>query len=101
MKVVFYNKSERYAVIQVSPAIRESIRQNGDYVHLDLGSHHVKDRIHVIQCYHCQEFGHMVGKVYCKSKDKDPVCFYCAGNHSSKDCKSRKERKVNKIRCHN
>ena len=101
MKVVFYNKSERYAVIQVSPAIRESIRQNGDYVHLDLGSHQVKDRIHVIQCYHCQEFGHMAGKVYCKSKDKDPVCFYCAGNHSSKDCKSRKERKVNKIRCHN
>ena len=101
VKVVFYNKEERYAVIQVSPAIREAIRKNGDYVHLHLGSHHVKDRIHVIQCYHCQEFGHMAGTLYCKNKGKDPVCFYCAGSHSSKDCNSRKDRKVKKIKCHN
>lgn len=101
VKVIFYDKKERYAVIQVSSSIRESIRQNGNCVHLDLGSHHVKDRIHVVQCYHCQGFGHMAGSTYCRSKDKDPVCFYCAGSHSSKDCKSKQERKVNKIRCHN
>ena len=101
VKVVFYNKKERFAVIQVSPAVRECIRQNGDYVHLHLGSHHVKDRIHVIQCYHCQEFGHMAGTSYCKNKDKDPVCFFCAGSHSSKDCRNRKEKKVTKIKCRN
>ena len=101
VKVIFYDKKERSVVIQVSPAIRESIRQNGDCVHLDLGSHHVKDRIHVIQCYHCQGFGHMAGSKYCRNKDKDPVCFYCSGNHSSKECNNRKEKKVTKIRCHN
>lgn len=101
LKVIFYNKRERFAVIQVSPDIRESIRQNNDCVHLDLGVHYVKDRIHVIQCYHCQEFGHMAGSKYCKTKDKDPVCFYCAGSHSSKECNNKKDKKVKKIRCYN
>ena len=101
IKVVFYNRDQRQAVIQVSASIREVIRQNGDQVHLALGCHRVRDRIHVIQCYHCQEFGHMAGTAYCKNKDKDPVCFYCAGKHRSRDCNCRKERKVTKIRCHN
>ena len=101
IKVVFYDKKQRYAVIQVAPEIRESIRQNNDRVHTDLTSHHVRDRIHVIQCFHCQEFGHMANSMFCKGKDKDPVCFYCAGNHSSKDCNNKKSRKTAKIKCNN
>ena len=101
IKVVFYDKKQRYAVIQVSPEIRESIRQNNDRVHTDLTSHHVRDRIHVIQCFHCQEFGHMATSKFCKDKDKDPTCFYCAGNHSTKDCNCKKANKTTKIKCNN
>ena len=61
----------------------------------------VKDRIHVIQCYHCQEFGHMANSLYCKAKDKDPTCFFCAGNHKSKDCRNKSDNNVNKIKCSN
>ena len=101
MKVVFLDKDDHFAVIQVSTEIREAIRKNDDRVHLGLQSHRVRDRIHVIQCYHCQEFGHTSGSKYCKSKDSDPTCFFCAGNHASRDCKSKKDRKNNKIKCSN
>ena len=76
----------KYAVIQVSPEIRESIRNNGDRIHLSLERHVVKDRIHVIQCYHCQEYGHMSGSNYYKQNGSDATCFFCADKHSSKDC---------------
>ena len=101
VKVVFFDDKEKSAVIRVTAAVRESIRQNRDYVHIDLREHHVTDRIHVIQCYHCQEFGHMANSLYCKAKDKDPTCFFCAGNHKSKDCRNKSENNVNKIKCSN
>ena len=101
MKVVFYDTNDHFAVIQVSAEIREAIRRNGDRVHLGLQSHHVKDRIHVVQCYHCQEFGHTSGSKYCKSKDSASTCFYCAGSHQSRDCRSKTDRKSNKIKCSN
>jgi hypothetical protein len=43
----------------------------------------------------------MANSMFCKGKDKDPVCFYCAGNHSSKDCNNKKSRKTAKIKCNN
>ena len=101
VKVVFFDENEKSAVIRVTAAIHESIRQNRDYVHIDLREHHVTDRIHVIQCYHCQEFGHMANSMYCKAKDKDPTCFFCAGNHKSKDCRNKSDNNVNKIKCSN
>ena len=101
VKVVFFDENEKSAVIRVTAAVRESIRQNRDYVHIDLREHHVTDRIHVIQCYHCQEFGHMANSMYCKAKDKDPTCFFCAGNHKSKDCRNKSDNNVNKIKCSN
>ncbi len=101
MKVVFLDKKDRFAVLQVSTEIREAIRQKDDRVHLGLQSHRVRDRIHVVQCYHCQEFGHTSGSKYCKSKDSDSTCFFCAGNHASRDCQNKKNRKINKIKCSN
>lgn len=101
MKVVYFDSADRFAVIQVSAEIREAIRQNSDRVYLGLETHRVRDRIHVIQCYHCQEFGHISGSKYCKSKDSDATCFYCAGSHSSRDCRSKKDRKSEKIKCSN
>lgn len=101
MKVVFLDNDNHFAVIQVSAEIREAIRINGDRVHLGLQSHRVRDRIHVVQCYHCQEFGHTSGSRYCKSKDSDSTCFFCAGSHASRDCRSKKDRRTDKIKCSN
>jgi len=101
VKVAYFDDKENFAVIQVSADIREAIRRNGDHVHLGLQRHHVKDRIHVVQCYHCQEFGHMSGSRYCKSTATTDTCFYCAGSHASKDCNHKKDRKISKIKCSN
>ena len=48
LKVVFFDKTQRYAVIQVSPKIREVIRSNRDRVCIDLQYYDVRDRIHVM-----------------------------------------------------
>ena len=100
-KIVFLDEKERLAVLQVSARIRECIRDSGDRICVDLQQHRVRDRFHIIQCFHCQRHGHMSGSPYCKLKDADPVCFYCAGAHASKDCKKRKEKKTGSVKCYN
>ena len=101
LKVVFLSKKDPVAVIEVSVRIREAIKENGDKLCIGLERYLVKDRFHVIQCFHCQEFGHMADSPYCKSKGENATCFYCAGKHSSKDCKNKKDRKVKAIKCSN
>lgn len=100
-KIVFYDLEERFAVVQVSTKIRESIRRKNDKICIDLEQYPVRDRFHVVQCYHCQEYGHTSGSPYCKQKDSDGICFYCAGKHASKDCKNKKDKKTGSIKCAN
>ena len=100
-KIVFFDEADRFAVLQVSPAIRAALKIAGDKLCLGLEMYHVKDRYHVIQCYHCQCYGHTSGSPYCKSKDSDPTCFYCAGSHKSKDCTKKKDKKTEDIKCSN
>lgn len=78
----------KFAVLRVSPKIRKAIRDEGDKLFVDLQRHHVRDRIHVVQCYHCQGYGHTSESPHCKQKDSAPTCFYCAGSHRSDKCKS-------------
>ena len=101
IKVVFFDSKSRFAVLQVSAKMREEIRKNDDRLCVGLERYLVKDRYHVVQCYHCQEFGHMSKSPFCKTKDEDPTCFYCAGRHASKDCKNKKERKTDTMKCSN
>ena len=101
VKIVFFDKKDRFAVLQVSAVVREAIRQNDDRVCVDLERHRVRDRIHVIQCFHCQEYGHMSNSTYCKQKDSAATCFYCAGSHASKECNRKKEKKTETIKCSN
>ena len=102
-KVIFLEKNKTWACLQVSVKIRQSIRESGDFVHADLGQYKVKDRYHVIQCFDCQSFGHMSGSDYCKCKkyNADPVCFYCAGAHKSKDCEKKTAGRRSSIKCTN
>ena len=101
IKGIFVDDKERFGVIEVSTDIREAIRKNSDKVCLGLERYTVKDRFHVIQCYHCQEYGHTSKSDFCKSKEDDPTCFYCAGRHSSKDCQKKKDRDTKAIKCSN
>ena len=100
LKVVFVNERDRFAVIQMAPEIRRLLSSSGDRLNLGLRQHFVKNRYHVIQCYHCQGFGHMAGSVYCPQKD-DPVCCFCAGTHQTKDCRAKKNNETGKVKCVN
>lgn len=101
MKTLFLDKKDRFAVIEVSPKMREAIKNDGDRICVDLERYYVRDRFHVVQCYHCQEYGHMSGSTYCKQKDSEATCFYCAGKHSSRDCCERKKKKAGSMKCSN
>jgi len=102
MRIVFLDEKKHFAVLQVSTEIRGAIKRNNDRVYLGLQSHLVRDRIHAVQCYHCQEFGHTSkSTTYCKSKDSDATCCFCAGNHASNKCLSKENNKTNKMKCAN
>ena len=100
-KVFFLDERDRFAVIQVSDKIRQHIKDHEDRICVDLQQHRVRDRFHILQCFHCQSFGHMSGSPYCKQKELHSICFDCAGSHASKDCKRRKDKKADSIKCHN
>ena len=105
LTVLFVGKDHRgnlEGVIQVSVGMREAIRRNDDRLCVGLQRHSVRDRIHVIQCFHCQGYGHKTGSPYCKLKDmKDGSCFFCAGTHSTRDCRRKKNKETDKVKCVN
>lgn len=78
------------AIIKVDPKIRDLIIKNKRTVYLDMSSIHVKDQVHLIQCFACQKFSHKKGSKYCEIGE-DNVCLYCAKNHRSKDCQSKRD----------
>ena len=101
LKMIFFERKEgreKYAVLQVSPDIREAIRRNGDKVYLGLGRSFVNDRIHVIQCFHCQGFGHMSGS-RCPLDGQPPICSVCTGRHRTDTCNKRNNKATHK--CNN
>ena len=86
IKTVFVDKEKKFAVVQMSPEIRDSIRSKQDKVFLGLRCFPVRDRFHIVQCYHCQGFGHMARDGDCKKFNKPAICHFCAGNHRSDKC---------------
>lgn len=97
LKVVYFHKVQRFAVIQISAKVRGIIRANGDRMGIGLMYYNVKDRYHVVQCYHCQEYGHISKE--CQQKGKDTVCRYCAGPHVAQKCTRDKADKS--VKCSN
>ena len=74
----------------MSPQIRQHIIHSGRRVYLDLSAHYAKDQFHLTQCFACQEFGHKKGSPYCKAQGTE-TCLYCAKDHRSKDCPTKKD----------
>ena len=101
VKVVHMNPAGRFAVVQVTPEIRNVIAQKGDKVFLKLRQYSVRDRYHVVQCFHCQEFGHVAGSIRCTKKDGEAVCAFCAGDHETRSCGHKKRNDTGKLNCAN
>eukprot|EP00116_Pleurobrachia_bachei_P001282 sb/3461544/ len=101
VKVVHLNPTGRIAVLQVSPEIRNVIARKGDKGCRKLRQYWVRDRYHVVQCFHCQEFGHVAGSIRCTKKDGDAVCAFCAGNHETRSCGHKTRNDTGKINCAN
>ena len=70
------------------PMIRKLIHEKGgDKVKLTWGVFDVRDRYHVIWCYHCQRYGHIAKE--CRFKEGSPSCGICSEDHQTRDCPSK------------
>jgi len=87
-------------IIKVDPKVRKCIYENRCKIYIGLQMCNVSDHFHVIQCFHCQRFGHKAHN--CFSKDKSPTCLYCSEKHKSKDCPTKMNKSSHKcINCIN
>ena len=91
-------RGQGYAVAKVDPDIRTLIKNRENKLIVDLTSCNVSDRLHLVQCYACQQFGHKKGSSQCKSSQKS-TCLYCSEEHQSKNCPNKTD--VHKHRCSN
>ena len=87
IKVVFWREaafSTINYIVRCEPEVRNAIQNNGDIVYLEWARYKVRDRYHVLTCYHCQHYGHKAQD--CKEKDKVAKCAICAGDHDTRAC---------------
>ena len=90
-EVIIIDEKQHYCILKVSPEIREAIKMRGS-IFIDMESHMVKDQVHVIQCFCCQEHGHKKGENECKLKNAGKnICLYCSGDHESRNCEFKKD----------
>ena len=70
------------AVVKVDKDIYSAILQQKRQIYIDFSRCHISDRFRVIQCYRCQQFGHVSSN--CASPSQ--VCRYCSECHNSQNC---------------
>ena len=80
----------KVAVLKMAPEIRALVCRNG-HIYIGLSRCKAYDRFWVVQCYHCQGYGHLSSE--CPKKHEDPCCTYCAGSHRSKLCNNKDQPK--------
>ena len=106
MDVLFVQEEELgygFAIIKIDPQIRDLIIKNNRKLFLDMMSIHVKDQLHLTQCFVCQKFGHKKGSQYCEAlNDNKSTCLYCSENHKSSECHVKRDpTKHNCANCQN
>ena len=95
LEVIFVQPGElgySDAILKVHPKIRHAIMTSERIIHLDMSRIHVRDQIHVTQCFDCQKFGHKRQSPECRATSNKLICLYCAGNHKSSTCTVKKDR---------
>lgn len=85
-------------IIRCDPVVREMIHKHHDRIKLQWGVYNVRDRYHVLICYHCQRYGHQEANCTSKNNGEASCCFKCAGNHRSKDCTNTEKTCINCVR---
>ena len=80
--------------LKVSPSIRRVLfgKQHNASIYLGNHRYNVDDHFHTTQCYHCQLVGHTSVDCNDVKTGKPPVCMYCAGNHRSKNCTTKRNK---------
>ena len=92
LEIIIINEFRNDAILKVSPDIRQIMIKSGR-IFLGLLSCKIRDHFQPLQCYACQEHGHKHGSEECKFHNTDKcICFYCAGDHLSKDCLDKRNR---------
>ena len=89
--VIIIDEKQHFCILKVSPEIREAIMKRGS-IFINMESHIVKDQVHVIQCFCCQEHGHKKGENECNLKNTGKnICLYCSGDHESRNCRLKRD----------
>ena len=95
-------EGESRAVVKVDVEILGKIRQNKYRIFVDFSSCRVSDRVHIVQCYKCQRYGHTKDSKFCELfKSEVEVCMYCSGNHKSSQCGVKASKESTSFKCSN
>ena len=70
----------KHYILKCHPEVRGLIYRKGDEIKLEWGVYKVRARYFATMCYHCLKYGHVKDK--CPTKNENPCCKKCAGNHS-------------------
>ena len=95
LSVLFFDKKYGFAVIKVSPDIRDIIMETSR-LFINMESHYVTDSLFVEQCYACQGYGHKQNSDHCPNRNETSTCMYCTGNHRSSECNQKHNKKKQK-----
>ena len=86
----------KHVIIKVDTTTRNEIIKRKNYLYIGFQKCNVEDSIHIVQCFHCQKFGHK--SLNCPEKEKEPICMYCNKEHLSKECKIKNDNSQMKCR---
>ena len=87
-----------FVIAKVSPDMHAAVMSHGR-LYIELSSYPVTDHFYPIQCFRCQNFGHLSSSPLCKAKVTIPevlTCLYCSENHRSSTCPVKKNKREHK-----
>jgi len=84
------NNDFKNVVILVSNQTRQKILKKSNCLFIGFQLCKIHDNVHVMQCFHCQKFGHKYAN--CPNKNESVICLYCSKNHKSSECPNKRHK---------